>query len=370
MLLRLLRWSIQWRYFWPKEKNRLRYGFIEFPLSLCRYHIVSVPKFRHVFLFLGVPIVGLATAFAFGVQSVAVITEVRHATLWFTLAAMYLAICVAVADPIKPKGVLAKVFVIGGLEAAVVLGYLLVTGWVSAKASDAAWNVMTKDAHESKVFAFQTRLQMEARAAALSKIATTSSSVSPVKQVTVIREKPEPAPQPASKIPQVTVGVAVGGDLSDHIHFNVVPGGGESWNDQLAKCVNAQCYTENWVLTYPIPLHLGDRGWARIAFLVYNIGDVKIEHATSLISVVSPTSGVSIDRRDQRHSYEQGNQTVESPATTTEDIITFSQSDAPYAFMVDVTVSPLVRRVSLLFRIFSNDLKVHYVPVTLDVDRD
>lgn len=365
MYLRLLRWSIQSRYLrrtirvsWRKTKRILGGA------------IGSVPRLRALFLVGGVFVISVFVQVGFGVQAVNPMTEAGHAITWFTLAAMYAGVAVVVLEHIRPPKLWARCVVIAACEVAIVLGYLLAVNWVMAKANESAWNQMSKDARDGKVLALQYKWYREQKTTTASVVQPDHPNPSVVYLPMATVTKPRPAlPPPA---PLVAVAVSTVDDKTNNITYNLSYGTqAKSWTDVISNCdPSIKCYPEQNIPNNPIPFNVGPKGWGRVIFTVFNIGEVVVKNPSISVSLGTGKTGVSIDRPSQHQPSNSGHVLLEYSSKETLDIVPFSKTHTGTDFAADITVAPDIKGFVILFRIWSETLESHVVSVYFQVVRD
>jgi hypothetical protein len=115
-------------------------------------------------------------------------------------------------------------------------------------------------------------------------------SASPQKPVTQV------IPPPRGE-PSVAIAIAVGDDRTRNVRYPYNPNG--SWEDDVRHCVSPlRCYEEGAV-SYPIELDVGEKGWARVFYVVFNTSEVTIQHPTVYV-IAALGQKVNIATMDQR----------------------------------------------------------------------
>lgn len=332
--------------------------------------VYKIPRIRAIFLVGALPCIPVLIAIGLAVQAVDVMTEVQHAAVFFALAAAYAGIAVMVLEDIRPKKAWAKVFVITGCEIAILLALYMSLGWLSRKADAVAWVNMVKETHDSVALALQYKWYRES----LKEFQSRPAVATPQPQIQY-RQQPSSASSAIVPPPMgvVEVGIGTGNDDAKHVSSDVDPNriDATTWLEHIRNCTKpAICYWEDDIRTRTIELNVGAKGWARIFFEVFNIGSATIPHPTAEIMLGSGLRGVSIDRIDQRHNYDSGNISLELNPKETLDILPYNKTRTGYDYGADISVDPTMSTITLLFRIYAENLEAHVVIVKCRIVRD
>lgn len=175
------------------------------------------------------------------------------------------------------------------------------------------------------------------------------------------------AATPLASPAAIDVTVAVSDKNEDIPHATYFYRPGMSYIEQERACNNGlQCYPERDFTkpTTPIDVKIGDKGWARVFFLVYNVGSSTVPHPTARVNITGLDAFVNhVNQRQLRAK------ATEFYPNATFDLVPFSKSQTNYEYPVDVTVGPLTDSFVLLFQIYGENLTSHDVPVTFHVVR-
>lgn len=331
--------------------------------------VIKIPRVRAIFLVGALPCIPLLIGIGLAVQAVDVMAEVQHAAIFFALAAAYAGIAVVVLEDIRPDKPWAQVFVIAGCELAILLALYMALGWLNKKADAMAWGIMVRETQDSKTVALQYRWYADSLKGSQSR-ASTQTIVIPQVPIWYRKETPPAVSPPPMGAVEVSIGI--GDDDMRNISSRVDPNKPNiTWLDNMRNCVKPMvCYWEDDIRTRTIDLNVGAKGWARIFFEVFNVGSVTIPHPTAEIMLGSGLRGISIDRIDQRHKYDSGNISLEFNPKETLDLLPYDKARTGYDYVADVTFDPTMSVVTLLFRIYAENLQVHAVILKCRLIRD
>jgi hypothetical protein len=175
---------------------------------------------------------------------------------------------------------------------------------------------------------------------------------------------------PPTYPPSIESMIAVGNDNAKQVHYSVKET--DLWIDQERHCsIPLRCIPERDIKSAePIELNVGEKGWARIFLVLYDVGGSDVPHPSVSIAIASlGTTNVSLDRIDQRSNYNSGNAKVSFTPNETLDLIRWSKSRSGYEYAIDATVGPTVETFMLRFNIFSTNLEAHTVLAMFRVER-
>ena|ERR1022692_3504771 len=142
--------------FCKRVPTRVALGIVKVE-KFIKVEICSIPKIRQWVGVLAALCIPGFTGLGFGVLEANPMTEVFHATIWFSLAALYAGICIAVMKDIRPPKVWARALVICALEIAVIVSLHYSLKWVLQKADDFAFSMMIKDASDSRLMGMENK---------------------------------------------------------------------------------------------------------------------------------------------------------------------------------------------------------------------
>lgn len=169
-----------------------------------------------------------------------------------------------------------------------------------------------------------------------------------------LRPASTPTPTPAAK---VGIGIGVGDDKTVTARYFAVK---QPWELQALVCPGMRCYLEGKI-SKPIDLNIGQKGWARVIYSVYNISDLLIPHPTVMISSSYDVNIAEANQQPDGHSV--------AFSRTTEDLVPYAKSSVGYSWAVDVMPDKETQVFAMTFSIFSANLTVHRMTTVFRVAR-
>jgi hypothetical protein len=186
-----------------------------------------------------------------------------------------------------------------------------------------------------------------------------------------------PPAQPVASKPQlpppaIDVVAYVGNDTVEHTSFMIDPNRPFRWEDIEQSCVLPfRCYTERDLKNKAVEIDVGTKGWARIIFSIFNIGGSVLIHPSLSVNVALGHD-VALARYNQRQPLTPTNGTnsmIELKPPEALDLVPIDQSHTPADIAIDVTVGPSVTDFLLGFKLYGDNMSVHFVVVPVHVIR-
>ena len=181
---------------------------------------------------------------------------------------------------------------------------------------------------------------------------------------------------PMQTPPAIDLDVYVGNDDAERGTFMVDSTKPFRWEEVERACkLPFHCYPERDFKGKngkSVDIDVGTKGWARMLFSMFNVGGSTLNRPNISINLARGKD-VLLSRINQRQPITAAsnkiNSAVEFTLPETPNIVPISQSHTPFDVAIDVTVDSLVDDFLLGFKIYGDNMSVHFVTVPVHVIR-